>query len=127
MHFGWRNGSLCLATLRPDGFAGFKQKNPKQPTTIITKSINYSGQPIQISADVETGGYIKASIINKSGEILASAKTIKDDITDGRLHFDQPLNNGQITLEFASDKAIIYSFSFGKNYGKKNPGVISSF
>ena len=119
LHFGWRNGSLCLATLRPDGFAGFKQKNPKQPTTIITKSINYSGQPIQISADVETGGYIKASIINKSGDILASAKTIKDDITDGRLHFDQPLNNGQITLKFESDQAIIYSFSFGKNYGKK--------
>ena len=31
LHTSWRNGFLCLATLRPDGFAGYEQDSKDRP------------------------------------------------------------------------------------------------
>lgn len=112
LHYGWRNGSLCLATLRPDGFAGFEQENDDQEAVINTKNINYSGQDIMITADVDQGGWIKALIIDNQGNSIASAEEIREKVSNGILSFKKPVNAGKIRLQFKVSNAKIYSFRF---------------
>ena len=64
-HGGWRTGNLSLATLRPDGFAGYEQESKDKPAVITTTAIPYAGQEIRITADVEDGGSIKVSIVDE--------------------------------------------------------------
>ncbi len=59
LHFGWRNGSFNLATLRPDGFAGYIQKSADKKAVVTTTHIEYSGETIRINADVEKGARLK--------------------------------------------------------------------
>ena len=80
LHFGWRTGSLCLATLRPDGFAGYEQETSDKPAVITTSTIPYNGQAFQITTDVEQGGLVKVSILNKDGERIATAKTVSKTV-----------------------------------------------
>ena len=35
-HNGWRDGFLALATLRPDGFAGYQPADAAKPATVTT-------------------------------------------------------------------------------------------
>jgi hypothetical protein len=112
LHFGWRNGSLCLATLRPDGFAGFKQDDLNKPGIIITSAIPYSGQNINITADVSTNGSVKVSVLNKSGDIIAEADPVLQTVSDGRLKFDKKSDSKEILLQFELNKAKLYSFRF---------------
>ena len=45
-HLDWREGFLCLATLRPDGFAGYEPTYENVPATIITKPITCNGKSL---------------------------------------------------------------------------------
>jgi hypothetical protein len=53
-HYGWRNGSLCLATLRPDGFAGYEQESKEKAALVTTTVIPYTGQKIMITKSCPT-------------------------------------------------------------------------
>ncbi|GAG51720.1 unnamed protein product, partial [marine sediment metagenome] len=50
-HTDWRKGSLCLARLRPDGFAGLRPKAADQPGTVTTRPVICSGKHLRLSAD----------------------------------------------------------------------------
>jgi hypothetical protein len=110
LHFGWRNGFLCLATLRPDGFAGYVQKNRKQDGVIITKLISYKGGALKLTADVENGGSIAVTILNSDGGQIATSKYITKTITDEILQFNSEINEEKISLKIEIIKAKVYSF-----------------
>jgi hypothetical protein len=110
LHFGWRNGFLCLATLRPDGFAGYVQKNRNQEGIIITKLISYKGGALKLTADVENGGSIEVSILNSDGELIATSKSITKTITDEMLQFNSEIKEEKISLKIEIIKAKVYSF-----------------
>ena len=110
LHFGWRNGSLCLATLRPDGFAGYAPENENQIGTITTKPLLYSGQDLKLSADVKTGGSVKVTVLDNKGEKIAVAQDISKTVTDEPLELDKKLKKGKISLKFEFSKSTIYSF-----------------
>ena len=111
-HGGWRNGSLCLATLRPDGFAGYEPVSRDEPAVVTTTAFDYPGQDLQISADVAKGGSIVVSVVDKDGEVISKAQPISKTVTDGRLKFQEPLKPGKIQLRFEIKDARLYSFSF---------------
>jgi hypothetical protein len=113
LHFGWRVGSLAMATLRPDGFAGFEQEFPDKQATILTKPIPYNGNSLRISADVLNGGSVKVQVLDEKGKVLGRSKTIKKTVSDGSLKFRQEIKSDSIRLQFELDNAKIYSFSFG--------------
>lgn len=114
LHFSWRTGSLCLATLRPDGFAGYQQESKNSPAIVTTTAVPYSGQAIRISADVEKSGSIKACVIDKNGKVIAAAQTISETVTDGALKLPKKIPAGKIRLRFELEGAKIYSFSLGR-------------
>ncbi|MEM7373022.1 MAG: hypothetical protein AAF587_30650 [Bacteroidota bacterium] len=113
LHFGWRNGSLCLATLRPDGFAGYEPKTSNAPASITTKLLPYSGKEIQLTADVETGGSIKLSVLNENGQEIASADPVSHSMTEGILTLNRSIQEQAIQLRFELTKARVYSFRLG--------------
>ncbi len=110
-HSGWRNGSLCLATLRPDGFAGYVQENINQEGVIVTRLIDYKGGQLKLTADVENGGSIKVIVLNGDGDQISTSDSITSTITDGSLNFDNEINEKNISLKIEINKAKVYSFS----------------
>jgi len=114
LHFGWRNGSLCLATLRPDGFAGYEQETLDNPAVITTVMVSYNGQPIRITADVQDGGFIKVNLLNKNGDLLATAEAVLKTITDGKLIFLGKISSDKVQLQFELSKAKLYSFNLSE-------------
>jgi len=111
LHFGWRNGSLNLATLRPDGFAGYVQKNRNQEGVIVTKLISYKGGALKLTADVEKGGSIKVTVLNSDGGQIATSKSITKTITDEMLQLNNKIKEENISLKIEIKKAKVYSFS----------------
>ncbi len=114
LHTDWRNAYLCLATLRPDGFAGYEQESKDQPATITTTAISYDGQQLQITADVEPGGVIQVSILDEGGKEISQAEAISATMTEGRLKISQPIKEDTIRLRFEISKAKLFSFNFGR-------------
>ncbi len=112
LHFGWRNGFLCLATLRPDGFAGYKQETNDRPALITTVPIDYAGQTIQITADVEKGGAIEVIVLDGEGKQISLAE-VNSTVTDSPLQLNMNIKEDKIQLKFELNKAKLYSFSFG--------------
>ena len=110
LHFGWRNGSLNLATMRPDGFAGYEQKIEQRPAVVQTNRIVKSGENILITADVENGGSLIVKVLNSEGKLLATSRKISKSITDEELKFDKKWDNEIIRLQFEFSKSKIYSF-----------------
>lgn len=106
------NGSLCLATLRPDGFAGYEQVAKDKPAIVTTSLMPYHGQAIRISADVAAGGAVKVSVLDEAGHELTTAKAITETVTDGRLELSKELDERRIQLRFELSSAKLYSFSF---------------
>ena len=112
-HGGWRNGNLSLATLRPDGFAGYQQNNPEKPAIITTTAVGYAGQEIRITADVFDGGSVEVSVVDEQGRDIVSAGTVSNTVTDGRLTWNKTMKVDTIRLRFKIERAKLYSFRFG--------------
>jgi hypothetical protein len=114
LHFGWRNGSLCLATLRPDGFAGYEQVKGDEPAILTTASIPYEGKPIQITADVNEGGSVKVSVVDKKGNTVAESAPLIETVTDKELSFDENIKLENVQLKFELVNSKLYSFRFAE-------------
>jgi hypothetical protein len=110
LHFGWRNGFLCLASLRPDGFAGYVQENMNMEGVILTKVIAYNGGQLNLTADVENGGSVVVSILNGLGKQIAVSESITNTVTDEYLQLDKAIKEENIRLKIEITKAKVYSF-----------------
>jgi len=111
LHSSWRCGSFNLATLRPDGFAGYVQILSDRPAVITTSLIPCSGETIRINADVEEGGSMKISILDDRGNVL-SEKWISETMINGELGLDEEIEADSIRLKFEFNNAKVYSFWF---------------
>ena len=113
LHTGWRNGFLCLATLRPDGFAGYEQESADRRAAITTVPISYSGQDFTINADVGEGGSVDATVLDEAGGVLSTAATVSRSVSDGVLQLDATIAAEKIRLRFELEDARLYSFGLG--------------
>jgi len=112
LHSGWRNGYFCLATLRPDGFAGYKAQS--EGGKILTKNISYTGGKISVNADVNKGGHLKVKVLDKNGKLIAKSRTLSASLNNDVVQFDKKINKGSIKLQFEFANATLYSFDIGK-------------
>ena len=110
LHSGWRNGSFNLATLRPDGFAGYVQEDLGKKGLIVTKPIKFNGNSLKLTADVDKGGSIKVYVFNRKGDQISSSKYIKRTITDENVEFYDEISEENISLKIVIKKAKVYSF-----------------
>jgi hypothetical protein len=115
-HGSWRNGFFCLATLRPDGFAGYTQAKLGEPASLTTSPLLRRKGKLQLSADVEPDGFVKVKVLGERNKLLAESKALKRNVTDAKIpwrnefSFSQQEAAVRIQLEFKD--ATIYSFSF---------------
>jgi hypothetical protein len=111
LHTGWRNGCLALATLRPDGFAGYEQNNTNELGRIRTNALDYKGQAVKVSADISKNGWIKASLIDNAHSVISSVQISKTS-TDTNLFDRQVIDEDTVRIEFELNAAKLYSFAF---------------
>ncbi|MCP4642280.1 MAG: hypothetical protein GY851_17680 [bacterium] len=116
-HTSWRNGFLCLATLRPDGFAGFEPVVPGQPAVVTTQPVVCDPNRLVVTADVEGGGSVTVEVLDEGGDMIAAAKPLAVDVTDGGVQWqeDPAANRPPGTayrFRFTLDAAKLYSFGF---------------
>ena len=112
LHFGWRSGALSLATLRPDGFAGYEAQS--KIAMVVTKSIPYDGGGIRINADINEGGHLIVRVLDEDGKALAKTEKLSADLMNTELQFDREIKNGSISLQFDFVNAKVYSFDLEK-------------
>lgn len=107
--FGWRDAFLCLATLKPDHWAGYKSDS-KDKATVQTKTLSCNGTKLALTADVE--GTIACSVYDKNGKELAQLETVKDDVTNQVVGDLTKFEGKEIQLRFELQDATLYSFAF---------------
>ena len=115
----WRNGYVCLAWLRADGFAGYEQiaGGSNKTGSITTKPITVMGESLCISADVAPSGYIKVTGLDVYGDEVAEAELITTTGTDAPIQWKYGFSLedyiGEIgKLRFELRESKLYSFSF---------------
>ena len=114
-HGGWRLGYFCLATLRPDGFAGYEPQSTNAPAIITTKPATGYFAALDITADVQVGGSIRVAVVDNQGTELARSKPVNGTVTNGKVRWesgwDATATSGKkIALKFVLENAKLYSF-----------------
>ena len=118
LHTSWRNGFFCLATLRPDGFAGYQPSNEGEPATVTTAPVFDAKGPLRVSGDIADGGRLVVRVLDEAGQVLAESRPWGGTVSDARVHWldDRALEAVKANparLQFAFQKATVYSFLAG--------------
>ncbi|MBI4585312.1 MAG: hypothetical protein HY717_14960 [Planctomycetes bacterium] len=113
----WRDGFLCLATLRPDGFAGYAPESGDSPAVVTTRPLDGRLATLYITADVEHGGSVVVAAIDAAGKELARSQPIASSVTDAPLRWPSGagldgLGAVTVRLKFSIANATLYAFSF---------------
>ncbi len=116
-HGNWRNAFLCMATLRPDGFAGYEPVGGNKSARITTTAVVCAGDTLQISADVVKNGSITVTALDGQQKVLAESDPITTTATDAVVRWNdghslETLKGRRIRLRFELKDSKLYSFSF---------------
>ena len=126
LHTSWRNGFFCLATLRPDGFAGYKASDVAEPATVTTAPVFDGKAPLRVSADIANGGKLVVRVLGEEKQVLAESEPLATTVSDADVRWldDNALDGigtKRARLQFAFQEATVYSFSL-KALGSKALG-----
>jgi len=115
-HGNWRESFLALATLRPDGFAGFEPKDRRKAALVHTQPVLCNGSTLQVSADAK-GGRLRVAVRDAKGLALDDAEPIDADVTDATVRWrgggDLSSRKGKLVrLTFELKRAKLYAFRF---------------
>ncbi len=117
-HTSWRDGFLALATLRPDGWAGFEPEDKAQPAIVRTAALSGSGKELRLTYDAAEGGHARVKAFDHEGKLLAHSAKLTGQASEAPVKWmdgttpPEP-KEGPIRLEFTLQDAKIYSFRFG--------------
>ena len=115
LHTSWRNGFFCLATLRPDGFAGYQARDAAERATVTTTPVFDGTTGLRVSADIADGGRLVVRVLGDDKQVMAESRPLAGSVSDADVRWldDSALDvvNGRTRLEFAFEKATVYSFS----------------
>ena len=115
-HTSWRDGFLCLATLRPDGFACYEQVHGDLSATVVTHPLAWSGAALRVTADLSPIGSLGVSVLESQASRVLAHGQVTRSATDGAVHWrDSPpdaLAGRTVRLRFALNGARLFSFSF---------------
>lgn len=134
-HTSWRNGFFCLATLRPDGWAGYEPVEADRPAVVETTPVVCTAEGLRVCADVEKNGYVKIALLDGGDKPRAQSELITKSVTDGLVRWKDEfslakLKAKEITLRFELRKSKLYSFSFAPSQRtgqSSGPGFVSIF
>ena len=110
-HTSWRDGFLCLATLRPDGWAGYEPEDTGTPAIITTRPVHCRSANLWITCDVQRGGHVKVIALDESG-LTATSATIAETCTRAPAGQLSLSGDRAVVLRMEITKAKVYSFGF---------------
>jgi len=110
----WRDSTLCLATLRPDGWAGYVPEDPSRPAAVVTEPVECTGKTLRLTADVEKGGSVKVRLLDRAGKELVAGETITTNVTAAPGADVAKLHGRAVRVKVEIDKAKVYSFAIGR-------------
>ena len=116
LHTSWRNGFLCLATLRPDGFAGYKAADTSSQALVTTTAVFDAQPPLRISVDVADGGKVVVRALGEDRLVVAESEPLMTSGSDALVRWRDGTAASEIRtarLQFAFQRATVYSFSLG--------------
>jgi len=116
-HSGWRDGFFCLATLRPDGFAGYEPADAARPATIVTRPVLWPGKPLCVTADA-AGGSVRVALLDAENRTLATSDAVSGNVTDQRVGLPRDVaaacTGKGVRLRIEALRAKVYSFAFAE-------------
>ena len=117
LHTSWRNGFLCLATLRPDGFAGYKPSDISEAALVTTAAVCDPKFPLRVSSDVAEGGKVVVRVLGQGRRVLAESEPLTTTGSDAPVRWRDDgawvaFETGRPRLQFAFEGATVYSFSW---------------
>ena len=116
-HTNWRDGFFCLATLRPDGFAGFEPESSDTPGLVRTQPLSMT-PPLKVSADIPDGGRIVVAALNGEGKEIAHSRPIATSCTDAEVTWESGFGAPEpLALQFELVKGKLYAFSYAERPG----------
>jgi len=110
-HHGWRDGFLALATLRPDGFAGYEPEQEDEPAVVVTKPVPCRGKRLWLTADVADGGSVKVTALDEAGK-ETGARTLTAGATEATVLDLSGRGGKPLRLRLEIDRAKAYAFGF---------------
>jgi hypothetical protein len=117
-HTNWRKGSLALARLGMDRFAGMTPIDATRRATIVTTDIEWTAPTLTITADIAAGGSVRVGIVGESAMTPAACQPIAGTVTDGKILWPgvdtTSLIGRKVSLIFEIAHATVYGFSFGE-------------
>jgi len=114
-HTGWKRHCLpCLATLRPDGFAGYAPVEASKPAQVLTRMLRLTSEPVCVTADVTPGGSLRVTAVDEQGGVLDVAEAISTSVTDAILKWEKgTLKAAAARFRIELDHAVLYAISAG--------------
>ncbi|MDE0300533.1 MAG: hypothetical protein OXN17_18005 [Candidatus Poribacteria bacterium] len=115
-HSGWRLGSFCLATLRPDGFAGYEPISADVPAVIKTRPVSGYFASLRITADVREGGSVRAAVVDEHGVPIVEGEPIHNSVTESSVAWSAgwdptAVMGTNVRFRFELHNAKLYSFN----------------
>jgi hypothetical protein len=108
----WNDGWLCLATLRPDGWAGYVPRDDTKPAVLVTDPILCDGNSLRVTADIPDDGSVKVSVLDKAGKAIVKGSTLTTDVTDA-VAADVSSHQGErVRVRFEFRKSQVYALGF---------------
>ena len=71
LHNNWREGSLNLATLDLDRWAGYRPRATRDAATLETTALQLSGERLTLNAELRRAGWIRYALLDEGGAALA--------------------------------------------------------
>ena len=112
--FDWRKGSLALATLGRDRWAGYEPVNTEQAAMLRTVLLNPRGR-LLVSADVSGSGSVGVTLLDEAGRRLAVSEPVRQTVTNHAVRWAEgfpfnPPGDGRVRLIFKIENAKLYAF-----------------
>ena len=113
--FDWRKGYLALATLRPDGWAGYEPISADAEALVTTEALAFDGETVGITADGRDGGSARVAILDEAGEQQAVSEPVGSTVTDSPVKWAgsgdlNRLRGKKVRLKFQLRNAKLYAF-----------------
>ena len=112
--FDWRKGSLALATLGRDRWAGYEALHRELPAVVRTVPLDFRGR-LLVSADVSDSGSLGVTLLDEAGAELAVSEPLRETVTNHEIQWAQGFTSNQagaarVRLIFNIKKAKLYAF-----------------
>jgi hypothetical protein len=105
-----------MATLRPDGFAGYKASDVGELATVTTTPVFDGAASLRVSADIASGGKLVVRVLGEDKQVLAESEPLSGTVSDAKVSWRDEAALSQISangarLQFLFKKATVYSFT----------------